>query len=161
VSATLLGGAELHKRLKALASVPAASGNAGFGRLWQNATVRAARPMIPVRTGATRASIRPGLNRKGTVTVVGKYTVNFIDAGSKAHVEPRQFSKFTPTGRISKRKRGSGKVLKFQVGGQTMFRRKVNKPKIAAHPFKKAAGRKGLDAANWSEFIIGLWNKAA
>jgi hypothetical protein len=117
--------------------------------------------MIPSRTGATRASIRPGGIRRGRAVVVGKYTVNFIDAGSKAHVEPRQFSKFTPTGRISKRKRGSGKTLKFQVGGQTLFRRKVNKPAIAAHPFKKEAGRKGIEAANWSEFVTGIWNRAA
>jgi hypothetical protein len=160
VSATLIGGAELHKRLKALAAVPAATGSSGFSRRWQDATVRAAKPMIPHRTGETRASIRPGSTRKGNVTVVGKYTVNFIDAGSKAHVEPRQAG-LTKTGRVSRRKRGSGKVLKFEVGGQAVFRKKVNKPRIAARPFKKEAGRKGLQAANWSEFIYGIWNRAA
>jgi hypothetical protein len=161
VSATLIGGAELNKRLKAISAITAPTGNASFARHWQEATVRAAKPMIPRRTGETRNSIRPGRIRGGNATVVGKYTVNFIDAGSKAHVEPRQFSKFTPTGRISKRKRGSGKVLKFEVGGQAIFRKKVNKPRIAARPFKKEAGRKGLQAANWFELIYSLWNAAA
>jgi len=160
VSATLIGGAELHKRLQALAAIPAGTGDAGFVRLWQRATVRAAKPMIPRRTGETRDSVRPGSTRRGKATVVGKYTVNFIDAGSKAHVEPRQAG-LTKTGRVSKRKRGSGKVLKFEMGGQTFFRRKVNKPRIVARPFKKEAGRKGIQAANWSEFIIGIWNRAA
>lgn len=160
MSFTLTGAKALQSRFKALATIPAATGSSSFARHWQEGTVRAAKPMIPRRTGATRESIRPGATRRGNATVVGKYTVNFIDAGSKAHVEPRQAG-LTKTGRISKRKRGSGKVLKFEMGGQTFFRRKVNKPRIAARPFKKEAGRKGLRAADWSEFVIGIWNRAA
>lgn len=157
---SLIGADALRRRLKALATVPAAHGQSSLAVRWQQGTVRAAKPMIPVRTGTTRASIRPGATRRGKATVVGKYTVNFIDAGSKAHVEPRQAG-LTPTGRVSRRKRGSGKVLKFQVGGQTVFRKKVNKPRIAPHPFKKAAARKGLESVNWLTMIYGLWNRAA
>jgi hypothetical protein len=159
---TLIGADALRRRLKAIGLVAETnrSGQSSLAYRWQQGTVRAARPMIPVRTGQTRASIRPGGTRKGKATVVGKYTVNFIDAGSKAHIEPRQAG-LTPTGRISRRKRGSGKTLKFQVGGQTIFRKKVNKPRIAAHPFKKAAARKGLESVNWATMIYGLWNRAA
>ena len=157
---TLIGADALRRRLKALATVPSTTNRQSLPARWQAATVRAARPMIPVRTGATRASIRPGGTRKGNATVVGKYTVNFIDAGSKAHVEPRQAG-LTKTGRVSRRKLGSGKVLKFTSGGQTLFRKRVNKPRIAAHPFKKEAARKGLEHLNWATMIYGLWNKAA
>jgi hypothetical protein len=156
----LIGADELRRRFKALATVPSTTNRSSLPARWQTATVRAARPMIPVRTGQTRASIRPGGTRKGNATVVGKYTVNFIDAGSKAHTEPRQAG-LTKTGRVSRRKLGSGKVLKFSEGGQTLFRKRVNKPKIAAHPFKKAAARKGLEHLNWATFIYGLWNRAA
>ena len=156
MGATLHGKEGLARRLAAIASV----GDA-IPRRWQEATVRAAKAMVPVGpTGDTRRSLRPGKLTGNNVTVVGKYTINFIDAGSKAHTEPRQAG-LTKTGRVSRRKLGSGKVLKFSEGGQTLFRKRVNKPKIAAHPFKKAAARKGLEHLNWATFIYGLWNRAA
>lgn len=159
---SLQGADALRRRLRALRSAPQTSGTSSLARRWQEETVRAAQPMVPIGpTGETRRSIRPGPNRHGNPTVVGKYTVNFIDAGSRAHTEPRQFSMLTPTGRVSRRKRGSGKVLKFNEGGQTMFRKKVNKPAIRARPFKKAAARKGLERVNFGAFVVGLWNRAA
>ena len=159
---SLQGADELRRRLKAIGVIAdtTRSGQSSLAYRWQQGTVRAAKPMIPVRTGATRASIRPGGTRKGKATVVGKYTVNFIDAGSKAHVEPRQAG-LTKTGRVSRRKRGSGKVLKFTMGGQTMFRKKVNKPRISGRPFKKEAARKGMAALNWVNYIYDIWNRAA
>lgn len=155
MGATLHGKEGLARRLAAIATV----GDA-IPRRWQEATVRAARQMVPVGpTGETRRSLRPGRATGKNVTVVGKYTVNFIDAGSKAHVEPRQRG-LTKTGRVSRRKLGSGKVLKFEVGGLPVFRKKVNKPAIAARPFKKESGRRGLEAIHMDEITIGLWNKA-
>jgi len=160
---SLKGGAELHKRLRAISAIsaPADRGReSSLAARWQVNTTRIARQMVPVRTGETRRSIRPGTSRRGRTTVVGKFTVNFIDAGSKAHDEPRQPG-LTPSGRVSRRKRGTGKVLKFQMGGATIFRKKVHKPRIAAHPFKKRAAREGLVAVNWATMIAGLWNRAA
>lgn len=157
---SLQGAAALRRRLQALASVPKETHRSSLPARWQEGTVKAAKSRIPVRTGQTRASIRPGSTRKGAATVVGKYTVNFIDAGSKAHVEPRQAG-LTKSGRISRRKLGSGKVLKFEVGGQSVFRRKVNKPSVRARPFKDWAKHKGLESVNWLTMIYGLWNRAA
>jgi hypothetical protein len=162
--ATLKGAPELRRRLKAIQTItkPTTSvGGLSPSTEWQAATARIARQMVPSRTGKTRASIRPGGVRRGNPRVVGFYTVNFIDAGSKAHVIPRQYARFTPTGRISRRKRGSGKMLKFQVGGRTVFRKKVDKPSIAARPFKKEAARRGEQAVRWGEILVALWNRAA
>ncbi len=154
---SLQGADGLRRRLHAI-SAPAARN--AFARQWQEATVRAAQPMIPVRTGATRASIRPGRTRAGNATVIGRFTINFIDAGSKEHTEPR--SRFTATGRLRRGKAaGTGKVLKFQAGGQTIFARKVNKRRIAARPFKHAAALKGLETANFATRLLALWNRAA
>jgi hypothetical protein len=127
---------------------------------WQDQTVRAAQRLVPVRTGETRRSIRRGRVTGQKATVVGKYTVNFIDAGSKAHGEPRQAG-LTKSGRVSRRKVGSGKTLKFNQGGQTVFRRKVDKPRIAARPFKKRAGEQGLEKVDPLNEVIRLWNNAA
>lgn len=161
---TLEGVPQLRRRLKAIATITKPTGGPSgptFAEVWQEKTVGIAQQMVPVRTGRTRKSIRPG-KRRGQPSVVALYTVNFIDAGSKAHVEPRQFSRFTPTGRISRRKRGSGKTLMFQgSGGGTFFRKKVNKPPIAAHPFKKEARARGLREARFAVFLTNLWNRAA
>jgi hypothetical protein len=163
VSEALIGAGALHKRLRAIGSV-AVRGGMGRNSLvaaWQKGTVAAAKTRIPRGpTGETQRSIRPGRG----ATVVGKYTINFIDAGSKAHTEPR--SNLTPTGRVSRRKRNLGRtgqplVLKFNKGGHIMFRKKVNKPSIAAHPFKKWAGEQGVRKVPWNSFITGLWNRAA
>jgi len=161
VSAELIGAPELHRRLKAIAAIgaPGHVGRTSLSSIWAEGAADAARSRVPVRTGATRGSIRPA-TRRGSPSVVGKYTVNFIDAGAKAHVEPRQPG-LTPTGRVSRRKRGTGKILTFQVGGQTLFRKKVNKPAIAARPFKVWARDEGLRRLNWTAFVYGIWNKAA
>lgn len=152
---TLRGAADLQKRLRAIGKVTRDS-----GREWQTATVRYAREHVPVRTGATRTSIRPGRNAKGYAAVIGKYTVNFIDAGSKAHEEPR--SRFTKTGRLRRGKAaGTGKVLRFRGYGHTVFARKVHKRAIAPRPFKKAAARYGLQQAPMTAAIVMAWNKAA
>jgi hypothetical protein len=156
----LQGANELRKRMRALSTVADPASRESLPSRWQRGTVRAAQGMIPVRTGETRRSIRPGTTRRGRATVVGKFTVNFIDAGSKAHDEPRQPG-LTKTGRVSRRKRGTGKVLKFQMGGRTVFSKKVHKPRIAAHPFKKRAARAGLESVNWVTMIYGFWNRAA
>jgi len=161
VSAELIGAPELHRRLKAIAAIgaPGHVGRTSLSSIWADTAANAARSRVPVRTGTTRQSIQPAI-RRGERVVVGKYTVNFIDAGAKGHVEPRQPG-LTPTGRVSRRKRGTGKILTFQVGGRTLFRKKVNKPAIAARPFKKWAAAEGLKLLNWKAFVYGVWNKAA
>ena len=137
---SLQGGRELRRRLKAIRTVfkPA-------GREWADETARIAKTMVPVRTGKTQRSIRRKNASQRKATVVGFYPVNFIDAGTKAHDEkPRK-----------------AKAMKFDVGGGTVFSKKVHKRAVAARPFKKEAARRGLEKVDILEDLIELWNRAA
>ena len=138
----LKGSPELRRRLKAIKTVfkPA-------GKDWTEKTVAAAKRRLAssVDTGATRASVRRRNASMVKASVVGKYPVNFIDAGTKAHdIVPRR-----------------ARVLRFDVGGRTVFARKVHKRATAARPFKKASGEEGLRQVNILRDLVDLWNKAA
>jgi hypothetical protein len=136
----LKGAPELRRRLKAIRQVfkPA-------GRQWADATVIEAKRRIAVNTGKTRASIRRKNSSQRKATVVGNYPVNFIDAGVKAHdIKPRNVS-----------------TLKFDIGGQTIFTKKVHKRATPARPFKKEAAQAGLRKVDIIGDLIELWNKAA
>lgn len=136
----LKGSRELRARLKAIRQVfkPA-------GREWADYTAEEARRRVPVRSGATRNSIRRRNASQRKATVVGHYAVNFIDAGTKAHdIKPRRQS-----------------VLKFEAGGKTVFARKVHKRATPARPFKKESAEVGLRKTNLIADLVDLWNKAA
>ena len=114
MAASLKGSPELRRRLKAIKTVfkPA-------GRDWADFTTAEAKRLVRVDTGKTQRSIRRRNASQKKATVVGNYPVNFIDAGAKAHDI------------VAKRHT----ALKFNAGGQTVFRRKVHKQRQAAHPF--------------------------
>ena len=140
MAATLKGSPELRRRLKAIKLVFKSA-----GRDWADETARAAKPMVPVATGKTRQSIRRRNASQKRATVYGRYPVNFIDAGVKAHdIEAKQ-----------------GTALKFSAGGRTYFRRRVHKQRIAARPFKKRAAQIGLERTDIMGDVIELWNRAA
>jgi len=136
----LRGSPELRARLKAIRLVFKDS-----GRAWADETARIAKPMVPVRTGATRASIRRRNASQRLATVVGNYPVNFIDAGTKAH--------------DIKAKRVS--VLKFQTDGGTLFRKKVHKRATTGNRFKARAAQEGLRRVDPLDHMVDLWNEAA
>jgi hypothetical protein len=69
--------------------------------------------------------------------------LDFIDAGSLAHDI------------IAK-----DKVLKFDRGGQTFFRKKVHKRSIAARPFKHQSAEEGLEKIDVARELIDRWNRA-
>ena len=138
----LRGSRELRRRLKAIKTVfkPA-------GRDWTEATVAAAKRRLSssVDTGKTRSSVRRRNASQVKATVVGNYPVNFIDAGTKAHdIVPKNVT-----------------ALKFNVGGQTVFAKKVHKRAQQARPFKKASGEEGLREVDLLRDLIELWNRAA
>lgn len=140
----LKGSPELRARLKGIRQV-----FKPVGRDWADATADAARRRIrsvgAVATGRTVDSIRRRNASQRKATVVGHYPVNFIDAGVKAHdIRPKRAS-----------------MLRFDVGGRTVFARKVHKRAIPARPFKKEAARDGLRETNLRSRLIDLWNKAA
>lgn len=113
------------------------------GREWADQTAVIARTMVPSQTGATRASIRRRNATQRMATVVGKYTVNFIDAGAKEHD-------------ITARKM---QALRFDAGGTTFFRRKVHKRAQAARPFKQRAGEEGLRRVDVLGRALAAWNR--
>jgi hypothetical protein len=137
---SLQGAPELRRRLKAIKTVfkPA-------GRDWADETAQAARSLVRVDTGKTRDSIRRRNASMKRATVVGRYTVNFIDKGAKAHD-------------IKAKKVG---VLKFSAGGQPVFRKKVHKRAQRAYPFKAEAARRGLEKVDIIGDLVELWNRAA
>lgn len=137
---SLQGTPELRRRLKAIKTVfkPA-------GRDWADETALVAKAMVRVRTGRTRDSIRRKNASQKKATVVGRYPVNFIDAGAKEHdIQAKRT-----------------KAMAFSSGGQTVFRRKVHKQRQEAHPFKKAAAAEGLRRVDLIGDLVKLWNDAA
>lgn len=154
----LKGSPELRRRLKAIKMVATPA-----ERAWADAAAKSAKRRLGPyrRTGKTISSIHARVSqKKGRMEVVGLYTVNFIDAGAKAHDEPK--SRYTKTGRLRRGKAaGTGKLLKFAVGGKTVFAKKVHKRAQPAHPFKAAAARDGLRKVDPIGELIKAWNRAA
>jgi hypothetical protein len=140
VAATLRGTPELRRRLKAIKTV-----FKPVGREWADRTAQIAKTRVPVKTGATRASIRRRNASQRKATVVGKYTVNFIDAGAQAHDISAKHQQ----------------ALRFNAGGQTVFRRKVHKDRIPARPFKRESADQALREVDIMADLIELWNRAA
>lgn len=135
---SLQGAAELRAAMHAIQEVPA-----WVGSRWADEDVRVLRSTIPARSGRSRGSVRAGDTRGSTTAVLGSRTLDFIDAGSRAHDI------------IAK-----DKVLKFEQGGQTFFRKKVHKRSIAARPFKRRAAEEALDRIDVGGELIARWNRA-
>ena len=136
---SLKGSPELKARLRAikLAFKPA-------GKAWGVDAVAELRRRTPRRTGATAASYRVRNNTQRKTTVVGSFVANFIDAGTKAHTEvPRR-----------------AKSLRFDSHGQTIFAKKVHKPRSAPHRFKRAAAMAALEKNPVTQEVIRQWNEA-
>lgn len=130
---SLIGAGALRARLNALSRVPSL-----LEEEWAEATVPIMRGYIPVKTGKTRASLRP--SGQG---ILGSPVVDFLDSGTRAHDEVAH-----------------GKALKFQVGGNTLFRKRVHKPQTRGQEFKAKAGHEGLDKVG-DDLIVRTWNGAA
>lgn len=137
---SLKGGPELRTRLKAI--------RAAFkplGKDWADDTVRIAKPMIPVRTGKTRQSLRGRNATQRRATVVGWYVASFINAGVKPHtIQPKR-----------------GRQMIFQANGNTVFARRVSHPGMSGNRFAIRAAREALRRHPMAETLIGEWNKAA
>lgn len=135
---SLQGGPELKARLKAIRLT-----FKQYGRIWSDAAAEDMRRRVPVRTGRLRGSIRRKSATQRRATVVGHYTANFVDAGSKEHdIEGRP-------------------LLIFQSGGRTIFARKVHKQRIGARRFKRPAALEAIRRNPMHETMIDLWNRAA
>ncbi len=136
----LKGGDDLRKRIRALklAFKP-------IGRQWGDNAVREMRPHVPVLTGKSRASIRVGNNTQKRTTVRGAFTLYFIDAGTKQHdIVPKK-----------------AKMLRFPIGGRTIYSRKVHQRGLRARPFRERSAREALRKTDGAEALIREWNRAA
>lgn len=136
----LKGSRELNARLRAIKQT-----FKPIGKAWAEDTVAYSREHVPTRTGRTRQSIRVRNASQRRATVVGRFTVNFIDAGTKAHDE-------------TAKKR---KVMRYGTGGNAMFRKRVRHPATRARPFKRAAAEYGLKKNPMAVELIKQWNNAA
>ena len=136
----IVGGPQLRKRLDAIGGTFKV-----YGRGWADTTAVEARRRVPVTTGRLQKSIRRRNASAKRATVVGHYSANFVDAGTKAHD-------------IRARRKP---YLIFQAEGRTIFAKKVHKQRIAARPFKREAALAGLRRHPMSDVMIDLWNRAA
>lgn len=136
---SLQGASQLRARLKAIRTV-----FKPVGRDWADETVRLARATVPVRTGHTRASIRRKNASQKKASVQAVYTAVFVQQGTKAHtIKPKK-----------------ARTLRFTIGRQAVFSKKVNHPRTTANPFGKRAGAKALHKADLLKDLIELWNRA-
>lgn len=138
---SLKGGRELKNRLKALkvAWKP-------IGRKWGRASINAGRPMVPVRTGRLRKSMRILSATQKKTRVGAHYTAYFIDAGVKPHFI----------------KSKSGEFLgPFKGRGGTIFTRAVHHRGYRARPFRRRMAQEGLRQTPLAQEIIDAWNRAA
>lgn len=136
----LTGADDLIRRLRAVERSPR-----GVARDMAEDARDAARPMVPVKTGRGRASLKVVSRGDMEAGVTALAYVHILDVGARAHdIVPRRAS-----------------VLVFPSAGGTIFARKVHKPQQRGLGF----ARKALDHAfrrnRPTEWMVDAWNKAA
>jgi hypothetical protein len=136
----LKGSRELKARLRALklAFKP-------IGRKWGRASITAGRPMVPVRTGRLRRSMRILSATQKKTRVGAHYTAYFVDKGPKPHdIFPK-----------------TAKGLVFQGRHGTVFARMVHHRGYRGRPFRKRMAEEGLRNTPMAQTLIDQWNSAA
>lgn len=148
---TVKGGPELRARLAAVAS---SQTRVDIARTWQQNATRGIRSDAPRRTGRGQASVRPGIVSDRKAVVRGAYWLIFIDRGTKAHdIRPKGVSGSGRGGR------SNTKALKFEVGGKTVFARKVHRRRMPRKPFITKAAQDALREHPMSNEIVQAWNQ--
>jgi hypothetical protein len=134
---SLIGASALRNRLRAIEDI-----GRPISQRWADSAVRRIQSRIPVRTGQTRRSVHASTSRDGA-QVLGSPVVNFLSSGTKAHDEsPHK------------------KVLRFQVGGQTVFSKKVHKPATLGKHFAGPAATQALSDTHMADTLVEAWNRA-
>jgi hypothetical protein len=123
---SIKGTAELKARLRAIRVV-----FKPIGRDWADETVILARAAVPKKTGRLQRSIRRQSATMQRAKVVAHYTQYFVDAGTKAHFEPRH-----------------------------NYFSKVQHPRVRARPFRARVAREALRRKPMAEQVIRAWNDA-
>ena len=148
---SLQGARELHQRLNALKRVVKVSEES-----WARDATARARVYAPRRTGRGAGSLRPSVTARGAKVTGMYYLGAMMRKGTKPHDEPKGRTK-----RGKLRKGASGKVLMFNAGGQTIFRRKVHHRGTKPNTFAARAASEALNRNGPLKALVDLWNKAA
>lgn len=140
MASSVRGSRELRARLRAIQQTfkPA-------GREWAEEAAEIMSHAVPVRSGRLQRSFRVKNASQRRASVAGHFTAFFIDAGTKAH-------------EIKARK---APRLIFNVGGNTIFAKKVNHPATKAAPFRERSAQEALRRKPLVTKLIELWNRAA
>jgi hypothetical protein len=136
----LKGSRELRSRLKAIkvAFKP-------YGRKWGRASITAGRPMVPVRTGRLRKSMRILSATEKKTRVGAHYTAYFVDKGPKPHWIRSK----------------SGEPMMFRSRGKVIFARAVHHRGYRGRPFRKRMAKEGLRQVPLAVELVNKWNRAA
>lgn len=138
--ATLKGGPELRRRLKAIKKV-----FKPVGRSWAEETVRLASSRVKVRSGKTKRSIRVKNASLKRASVEARHGGRFLEAGAAPHeLQPRKFT-----------------VMRFNAAGQPRFAKRIHHPGSPKQPFLRNSAADALDEADMLRDLIALWNNAA
>ena len=135
----LIGAKQLHKRYDALAHAPD-----DLAHDWADDVAEELRARIPVKTGATRDSVRvEKVDREGA-QVVASPVVFILDAGAKAHTE-------VPV---------KATVLRWGTGAPT-FRPRVKHPGVRGRRFRQVAADRAFERQHPETLLTRAWNEAA
>lgn len=145
---SLKGGPELRARLRAIKQ-----SFKPIGKNWATDTAAHARGHVPKKTGRLARSIRVRNASQKRATVVGHFTANFVDAGTKAHdIRPKKARTLAFAGAVQ----GPG-----SPGGRTIFSKRVHHPRTRPQRFKRAAALYGLQKNPMALEVIRQWNEAS
>lgn len=135
---TLQGADQLRARLRAIGTM-----GADLAQDWADAQVQQVRSEIPVVSGETARSVHAEEVSNDGARVVGSPVVTYLAKGTAAHTEePRD-----------------RQAMRFAVGGQTIFSKRVNHPATAGNP--RILGRLVDSLGNLAERLYATWNRAA
>ncbi len=135
----LKGKSQLNARLRAIKQT-----FKPIGKAWATDDVAENRRRVPVRTGRLQRSFRVRNASQRKATVVGHFSANFVDAGTKQHDE-----------------KAHGNAMRFAVGGKTIFAKKVHHRGSKAQRFKREAALEALRKNPMAVELIKQWNNAA
>ena len=135
----LQGSRQLRARLRAIKKT-----FKPVGRAWAEDDVKENRARVPVKTGRLQRSFRVRNASQTRATVVGHYTANFVDAGTKDHHE-----------------KAHRRAMSFAIDGQTIFAKKVHHRGSKSQRFKRAAAEAALRKNPMAVELIRQWNSAA
>jgi hypothetical protein len=119
---------------------------------WVDAASPAARTIYPRRTGALAASVRKKNVSQKKASIQGNYYGAILSTGAKAHT--------IEAGKTATKTRKGAKVLKFNKGGQTFFRRKVHHRGLPKRGYRQQVEQTAIKRVPLAKRLFDLWNRA-